>query len=269
MNITIKYNDIINRCEMLSAFEAKDRFDANGESRFLEIHINEVDKQLIQQYIIQARSILEERMSRCIRNSTDTTFIDREEGLDTHVTFEEFIPNGSIMSDYFIDRESDPSEYKYGGMVFSELLGQFCYKINQQPTNNPPTTNGYTLFTNISYLGADYSLQFMYDKSIRKGYTCIADNKQYEWGDNGKSLKPYTPPAEDKVIEYGFTVEISAERWKSNSSFLRHITEALVSYAMAQWLRDKLDDRVSFYENLFNNSLNMAIKNIFTKQAPV
>lgn len=148
MNITIKYNDIINRCEMLSAFEAKDKFDANGQSRFLEIHINEVDKQLIQQYITQARGILEERIGRMIDSVDD---------------------------------------------------------IAASTTDGP-----------------------------------------------------------------GFKWTINPDmRWKSNNTFTRHVTETIVAYAMACWLKGRLDDRVAFYESLHANTLALAVKNIFTKQAPV
>lgn len=147
MDITFKYNDIINRCEMLSAFEAKDKFDANGESRFLEIHINEVDKQLIQQYIIQARGILEERIGRMINSVDDIAETD-------------------------------------------------------------------------------------------------TDGPGFKW-----TINPNT-------------------RWKSNSTFISHVTEAIVAYAMACWLKGRLDDRVAFYETLHTNTLAMAVKNIFTKQAP-
>ena len=73
MEIKIKYNDIIDRCEKLSSFEADGKYDSNGQSRYLEIHINEVDKQLVQQYVLQARAILEERMERMIDNIQDVS----------------------------------------------------------------------------------------------------------------------------------------------------------------------------------------------------
>ena len=141
MEVTIKYKDIIDRCEKLSSFESEGRFDANGESRYLELHINKVDEQLILQYILQARAILEERMERMIATMED---------------------------------DSD-----------------------------------------------------------------------------------------------GFTWTVRTDtRWNGSKTFTKHIHEAIVSYAMAAWLRGKLDDRVPFYEGLFNNTLSMAVKNIFTKQPP-
>ena len=66
MEVRIKYKDIIDRCEQLSSFEARGKVDANGESRYLDIHINEVDKQLVMQYILQARTTLEGSMERMI-----------------------------------------------------------------------------------------------------------------------------------------------------------------------------------------------------------
>ena len=141
MDINIKYQDIIDRCEKLSAFEADGKVDTNGESRFLEIHINEVDKLLVEDYIKQAQEILEERIDRMIS--------DIEEGSD------------------------------------------------------------------------------------------------------------------------GFTWKLRTDtRWNEAKTFIKHITEAIVAYTMAAWLRGRLDDRVAFYEGLYANTLAMAVKNIFTKQAP-
>lgn len=142
MEVRIKYEDIISRCEQLSSFEGRGKVDANGESRFLEIHINEIDKLLIMQYILQARGVLENGMQRMI---------------------------------------DDVVEIKDQA---------FVWKVR------------------------------------------------------------------------------SDSRWKPTETFQRHIKEALVSYAMAEWLRGRLDDRVPFYESLFTNSSTLATKNIFTKQAP-
>ena len=141
MEVEIKYKDIVDRCEKLSSFEADGRYDANGGSRYLEIHINKVDEQLIQQYILQARAILEERMERMIDSIED-------------------VGNGFV-----------------------------------------------------------------------------------------------------------WTIRTSA-RWSGIKTFTKHVNEVLVSYAMAAWLRGKLDDRVPFYEDMFNTILAMAVKNIFTKQPP-
>ena len=142
MEVRIKYKDIIDRCEQLSSFEARGKVDANGESRYLDIHINEVDKQLVMQYILQARTTLEGSMERMIS-------------------------------------------------AVVEIKDQaFVWKIR------------------------------------------------------------------------------SDARWKPSSTFQRHITETIASYTMAQWLSGRLDERVAFYEGLFANSLALATKNIFTKQAP-
>lgn len=142
MEVVIKYDDIIDRCEKLSSFESIGKFDANGESRYLEIHINKVDEQLIQQYIVQAQGILEERMSRMIKEISEDAY-------------------------------------------------------------------------------------------------------QFSW-----------------------TIRTDT-RWNGGNIFAKHVSEAIVSYAMAAWLRGKLDDRVAFYEQLFNTTLAAAVKNIYTKQEPV
>ena len=142
MELKIKYEDIIGRCEQLSSFEARDKVDEAGVSRYLDIHINEIDKLLVRQYIDQARALLEQSMERMIDN------------------------------------------------------------------------------------------------------VVTRDNEYFIW-----AIRP------DK-------------RWKPSPTFNRHIEEALVSYAMSEWLRDKLVERSKFYEALFTASTGMAVKNIFTKQPP-
>lgn len=141
MEIAFTHSSLMDRCEQLSSFEADGKFDANGESRFMEIHINSVDKLLVQQYITQARLTLEERIQDMITSSSSDT----------------------------------------------------------------------------------------------DGFTWVI-REDTRWGKDGR--------------------------------FAKHCEEAIIAYAMAEWLRGKLDDRVPFYERLFNNSLNLAVKNIFTKQEP-
>lgn len=141
MEIRFKYEDLIARCEQLSSFESEGKEDAAGQSRYLEIHINEVDRLLVKQYIDQARNILEERIGRML--------------------------DGSVNS-----------------------------------------TDG------------------------------------FRW-----MLRTDT-------------------RWKPSGTFERHISEAVVAYTMSAWLSDKLPERVAFYDALFTASTEMAVKNIFKKQAP-
>lgn len=71
MKVVFKDEDLINRCEQLSSFESEGKVDEAGQSRYLEIHINEVDKLLVRQYIEQARNILEERLSKMIESVED------------------------------------------------------------------------------------------------------------------------------------------------------------------------------------------------------
>lgn len=154
MEIKIKYEDLIARCEQLSSFESEGKVDAAGQSRYLEIHINEVDKLLIQQYITQARGILEERMERMIASVTGNAGCEADENFDVH------------------------------------------------------------------------------------------DIPGFTW-----TLRTDT-------------------RWKQNDSLAKHVSEAIVAYTMSAWLSDKLPERVAFYDTLFTASTEMAVKNIFKKQAP-
>ncbi len=154
MEIKIKYEDLIVRCEQLSSFESEGKVDAAGQSRYLEIHINEVDKLLIQQYITQARGILEERMERMIASVTENAGISDE--------------------------------------------------------------------------------------------------------------------ATKEAVEIpGFTWTLRTDtRWKQNNSLAKHVSEAIIAYAMSAWLSDRLPERVAFYDALFTASTEMAVKNIFKKQVP-
>lgn len=156
MEVRFKYKDLIERCEQLSSFESEGKVDAAGQSRYLEIHINEVDKLLIQQYITQARCILEERMERMIASVT----------------------------------------------------------------GNAGTQN--------------------------------------------------SDEATEEAVEIpGFTWTLRTDtRWKQNNSLAKHVSEAIVAYTMSAWLSDKLPERVAFYDTLFSASTEMAVKNIFKKQAP-
>ena len=149
MEIRFKYEDLIARCEQLSSFESEGKVDAAGQSRYLEIHINEVDRLLVKQYIDQARNILEERMGRMIASTKDNAGKENNEDIE------------------------------------------------------------------------------------------------------------------------GFTWELRTDtRWKQNTTFERHVSEAIVSYTMSAWLSDKLPERVAFYDALFTASTEMAVKNVFKKQAP-
>lgn len=66
MEVKFKYEDIFSQCEQLSSFEARGKVDANGNSRYLDIHIGEVDRLLVDQYITQAVINLQEAFSRMI-----------------------------------------------------------------------------------------------------------------------------------------------------------------------------------------------------------
>lgn len=59
VSITITFDSIIKRAEMLSAFEAKQSVGANGESMFSNVRIYEKDYGAIKTYIKEAASIIE------------------------------------------------------------------------------------------------------------------------------------------------------------------------------------------------------------------
>lgn len=272
MDVKIKYQDIIDRCEKLSSFESEGKFDANGKSRYLELHINKVDVQLIKEYILQVRYILESRLSRMISYSEDFVIEDvGEEGLDTHRLFAKFV---DYHDNYLYITNNEYQEELTGGEIVFMLdipdggevqKGGFGYRVPISYTDGKI----YTLYTNLSSLSDESGNPWVYEEGVRKGYTCESNGEQYEWNEDGTNLIVYIPPAIDIQTIEGFVWYIRTNtRWNGKNSFTRYITETIISYAMASWLKGKLDDRVPFYENLFNSSLNLAVKNIFTKQEP-
>lgn len=249
----------MDRCEKLSAFEADRKADANGESRYLEIHINEVDKQLVQQYIEQARSILEERMQRMILRIEDVV-LEAAEEVHSVQYFDSFIVEHPGYK-YIVDNETQ-SSLSGGEIVFVNDLSAFCY---MKQGNTPAGSSGFTLYTDTTSLPNHDD--YVFEKGKRKAYR-LNDTSVYTWTEEGDALIPYTIP-DGPVSFEGFTWELrGGTRWSGIKTFTKHVNEAIIAYAMAAWLRDKLEDRVPFYEALFNNTLAMAVKNIFTKQAP-
>lgn len=237
MEVKIKYEDIISYCEKLSSFEADRKVDANGESRYLELHINEVDKQLIQQYIVQARAILEERMERMIK--------DIKKLPPEHAIPFDFI--SSIIPDNKVDLLDDRSPVAYftngNAFAYYQETNIGVYDVQYIDIDDPK----------YGYDGSPYGTV----------YWCKEEEKLYAWNQTQEGLEEYI--AED----YGFIWSIrTTTRWNGIKTFTKHIHEAIASYVMSAWLKGKLDDRVPFYEGLFSTTLSSAVKNLFTKQAP-
>ena len=245
MEVQIKYKDIIDRCEQLSSFEARGKVDANGQSRYLDIHIGEIDHLLINQYIEQARTMLEEKFDRMI---TDTY----EEGGKPVYEFDRIVGTGEMgtfdpkITDEIVDLSGMSTK-----VYFLEAPRTFGIYVD-----DPHGAYDGKVFINDKVLGDKYKSD-PYDERIY-----VASNgKMYSRTDG--NLIPYVQP------EHSFTWTIRTDtRWSGVSAFTKHVSEAITSYAMAQWLSGRLDERVQFYETLFASSLTMATKNIFTKQAP-
>lgn len=265
MEVKITYDDIITRCEQLSAFEARGKVDAQGQSRFLDIHIGEVDTILIKQYITQARALLEERFERMILDTSEeneaetstVTIVDKEtrspksfsryfDGFTTVESYDSLSSNEGV--GYFVstNRDSHPTFLLY------HIEGA---SIHVAPTNMD------------EYDFPDGDMFYYIDTSTGNKYNHTGTHTSLG------ALVPYTPPTKTetvtKYVPYSFTWLIRTDtRWNGISTFTKHVNEAITSYVMAQWLSGRLDERVAFYDNLFNTSLTMAAKNIFTKTAP-
>lgn len=266
MDINIRYQDIIDRCEKLSSFESEGRYDANGESRYLEIHINEVDKQLIIDYIKQAQGVIEERISRMITEVVESEDIIRIEKPDNTPSYGfEGIASGSELAKYEII-EGPQSSVGYGIIKFldyGDTTSTFAYCVQG---NDSYGTEGFKAYTDESVLGEEY----LFESGVKKIYLCNEDKKEYTWHERGITIIPFErKPIVSYEVVKGFVWRMREDtRWGGYKTFAKHVTEAIVSYAMAAWLKGRLDDRVPFYESVFNNSMSMAVKNIYTKQIP-
>lgn len=55
---------------------------------------------------------------------------------------------------------------------------------------------------------------------------------------------------------------------KGLSNIKKNIDEAISAYVMSKWLGDRKNDRVEFYNTLFQNEIVLISDNIFSKGAP-
>lgn len=70
--------------------------------------------------------------------------------------------------------------------------------------------------------------------------------------------------------EGGFVWELRTEmtRWNRLRTFGGNVLEAVVSYAMGEWLSDKIPAQTEIYKNLFTDMGKMAANNLFAKMPP-
>lgn len=71
-------------------------------------------------------------------------------------------------------------------------------------------------------------------------------------------------------IENGFTWNIRTEetRWNVNTKLDENLKEALVSYAMMNWLLEKKADKAPMYKSLWDDMSAMCVQNVFRKMPP-
>lgn len=56
--IYIQYSDIISQCALLSSYEARDKYDASGQSEFEQIHIGAADHKAVTEFLTEGKSRL-------------------------------------------------------------------------------------------------------------------------------------------------------------------------------------------------------------------
>lgn len=234
MEVVFKYKDIIDRCEQLSSFESKGKVNDAGESLYLDIHINEIDRLLVRKYAEQARGILASEMEKMIDERL-VSIVEFSGILDTP-NIASWV-NGPMIEDIVFVRI-------YGSKEGNESLYQFVYARKE-------TENYYHFSTHVP---SEYK--------PNSEYVYFDGTKYYEWNEQGTDIV-------ESNADYDFMWNIhTATRWKENKAFRMHVTEAIVAYTMSAWLSDKLPERAKFYESLFTASLAMAKKNLYTKQEP-
>lgn len=246
MELKIKYQDLIDRCEQLSSFEARGKVDANGESRYLDIHISEVDKILVTQYIEQVRATMEEKFDRMITD-VNIEHVKVPDGKTRH----EFDGVATLVDGSYevtVDSEGEEGGWPVGYFYFSGVqLTNGFYRYRHNPTSS-------------AYEYTICSAEWVTNED--DVYVDRMTGDEYFYRASG--LIPYNAPTE---IEAVWTIRTDT-RWNGIKAFTKHVAEAIVSYVLAQWLSDKLPERVQFYESLFTASTEMAVKNIFKKQVP-
>lgn len=252
MEVEFRYKDLINRCEQLSSFESEGKFDAAGQSRYLEIHINEVDKIIIRQYIDEARAILEERLDRMITDTEDINVY----------TFDRIMgENSPGYAVWYIKPDSERPEDAV--IVFLKSAGI--------DTENGPAATELTDFYRFVYCDINMFSRYIYLSTpawysdMNALFLNLQDGKYYKLRPReGTGYELVETPGD---VCFRWTLRTDT-RWKENPSFAKHVSEAIVAYTMSAWLSDKLPDRVAFYDALFTASTEMAVKNIFKKQVP-
>ena len=246
MEIKFNYQDIIDRCEQLSSFEARGKVDAQGQSRYLDIHIGEVDRMLIEQYIEQARYTLEEKFDRMI---TESVYFGKEQAypFDSIISGSDIAPYEKKITDEIIDLTGVKTR-----VYFFRGGGLYVFGIEGLDTHHPSYGK---IYTNDKVLGYEYKSN--------------PNNERFYIDKDGNTYARTDGDLTQFDISKSFTWTIRTDtRWNGANAFTKHVSEVITSYVMAQWLSGRLDERVQFYESLFTNSLTMATKNLFTKQAP-
>lgn len=66
MNVIISNSDIINRCKLLSAFDARESFTASGERNFKQMKVTDQEDSLLTLYIGQASHAVASALSYAI-----------------------------------------------------------------------------------------------------------------------------------------------------------------------------------------------------------
>ena len=66
MNVIVSYSGIIDRCKLLSAFDARESLTASGERNFKQMKVTEQEKGLLTLYIGQACNAVASALSYAI-----------------------------------------------------------------------------------------------------------------------------------------------------------------------------------------------------------
>lgn len=73
MNIIVSYSPSVERCKMLSAYEAREAVDANGERKYDSVRITDDEQSVILTYIKQSAELLESMLTSALLSEGDYT----------------------------------------------------------------------------------------------------------------------------------------------------------------------------------------------------
>lgn len=137
MELSFDYVSILERCKALSSYEGRNAVDGDGESAYLKTSIAEQDEVLVSSYINQGAHIIEDRIGKCISESTYTDdgftinmkgYIDEWHKTGDSIRAKIFDALVNYAMRMWMDYNSNSRSESYGA-VFTDMLDNIVHTI--------------------------------------------------------------------------------------------------------------------------------------------